>query len=256
VIGISPDDFNHGRTRNFGIEHTRGELIVLIVQDAVPVSSHWLANLVSPLFRDPELAGSWARQIPRPDASPLTRHLLARWFASRVDTRITTVPGIEAFRRMTPLERFQTCLFDNVCSCIRRSVWQRFPFREVRIAEDLEWSKDVLLAGYGLVYVSYSVVIHSHDRPARYELMRAYLVHQQLRALFGVSGIPNLWSLFRAIVVTMAVHLKYATQGSLIRTPPRELARALALAIAFPLGHYLGVRSADTGRELLRVSGV
>ena len=34
------------------------------------------------------------------------------------------------------------------------------------------------------------------------------------------------------------------------------LPRALALAVAMPLGQYLGARSADTGRELLRVRGV
>jgi hypothetical protein len=32
--------------------------------------------------------------------------------------------------------------------------------------------------------------------------------------------------------------------------------RALALAVAMPLGQYLGARSADAGRELLRVRGV
>ena len=36
----------------------------------------------------------------------------------------------------------------------------------------------------------------------------------------------------------------------------KHLPRALALAVAMPLGQYLGARSADSGRELLRVRGV
>src|SRR4029077_16773712 len=40
--------FDHGLTRNLGIEHSKGELIVLMVQDALPVSETWLAELTGP----------------------------------------------------------------------------------------------------------------------------------------------------------------------------------------------------------------
>jgi rhamnosyltransferase len=256
VLAIAPRQFNHGLTRNFGIEQCRGEFVVLLVQDAVPASTRWLADLVGPLRRDTALAGSYARQTPRPDASALTRYYLARWVATSEVSRTTQVSDVDAFRNLAPLDQFLTCVFDNVCSCVRRSVWQRFPFRETRIAEDLEWAKEVLLAGYALAYAADALVIHSHDRSARYELMRTYLVHQRLRALFGVATIPDLPRLLYAVATTLPIHVKCVMNGSSLRTLPREMGRGLALAVAFPLGQYLGVRSIDTGRELLRATGV
>src|SRR5262245_35564219 len=65
MISISPATFNHGATRNFGIEHCRGDLVVLLVQDALPNSDNWLIALTRPLREEDHVAGSYARQIPR-----------------------------------------------------------------------------------------------------------------------------------------------------------------------------------------------
>ena len=43
LIEIAPSEFDHGTTRNLGIEASRGELVVLLVQDAIPASADWLA---------------------------------------------------------------------------------------------------------------------------------------------------------------------------------------------------------------------
>jgi rhamnosyltransferase len=255
LVQISPLDFNHGLTRNFGITHCRGEAVVLLVQDAEPASAGWLAALVAPLLSDSRLAGTFGRQMPRSDASAVTRHYLAQWVAAGRESKTSFVATAEEFGRLSPMDRFLSCVFDNVCSCIRRSVWETIPFRKVPIAEDLEWGRDVLLAGYGLAYVPEASVVHSHDRPASYELGRTYLVHQRLRSLFGVATIPDLPSLARAVATSTFVHVKCATEagaGAFVR----ELPRALALAVALPLGQYLGLRSADTRREWLRPKGI
>jgi len=139
---------------------------------------------------------------------------------------------------------------------VRRSLWERFPFKETRIAEDMEWARDVLLAGYGLAFVPTAVVVHSHDRSAKYELGRTYLVHQRLRALFGLATIPDFLSLLRTLVSTSLTHLRCVLGSSRLGELPRDLARALGLAVALPLGQYLGIRSADTHREWLRPKGI
>ena len=256
VYSIRPAEFNHGLTRNLGILESRGEFIVLLVQDAVPTSPRWLANLVAPVAASHDLAGSYARQIPRPDASPLTTYYLREWVATSDLPRTARVESVEAFERMGPMERFLCCVFDNVCSCIRRSVWERFPFRKTDIAEDLEWAHDVLRAGYGIAYAPDAVVMHSHERSARYELMRTYLVHKRLRALFDVALIPNVRKLAYAMATTPPLHAREVMRAYGWRTRPRDLARALALGVAFPLGQYLGARATDTGRDFLRASGV
>lgn len=255
LVRIPPESFNHGLTRNLGIEHCRGEFVVLLVQDAQPRSAGWLSALVQPLLDDPRLAGTFGRQVPRRDASAITRHYLSQWIAAGPVARVSRVPTAEGFERLAPMDRFLSCVFDNVCSCIRRAVWERIPFRKTPIAEDLEWGRDVLLAGHALAYAPEAVVIHSHDRPASYELGRTYLVHQRLRSLFGLATIPDLPSLARAVATTIPVHVRCVT-GAGVHRGMRELPRALALAVALPLGQYLGIRSADTQRELLRPRGI
>jgi len=266
LIEIGPGAFNHGTTRNLGVEACRGEYVVLLVQDAEPASADWLANLVAPLASEdaesgPQgcrtLAGTYGRQIPRADASGVIRAYLARYAACSPVPRRQTIAGRDAYDSLSPAEQLDLCTFDNVCSCIRRDVWKSHPFCAAAIAEDLAWAKEVLLEGYDLAYVPDAAVVHSHDRPASYELRRTYLVHQQLRRLFGLATVPTRRHLARSIAISLAAHVRWTTAGP--GSAARRLSampRALALAVAMPLGQYLGARSADAGRELLRARGV
>ena len=170
LIEIRAEDFNHGTTRNVGMEACRAPLVVLLVQDADPASADWLARLVEPLLAGDPLAGTYARQVPRPDASPVVRAYLSRYPATGSAPRRQSIADRLEFDALTPGGRLAVCTFDNVCSCIRRDVWERHPFTAAPIAEDLAWAREVMLAGYDLAYVPGAVVVHSHDRPAGYEL--------------------------------------------------------------------------------------
>jgi len=244
LVTIAADAFDHGLTRNLGIEHARGDFVVLLVQDALPANETWLAELTAPLVAHPNVAGTFARQRPRSDASAITRHYHARWVAAADVARTTAVAHAEEFEALHPMDRFSRCTFDNVCSCIRRSVWERHPFRSTPIAEDLEWAREVLLAGHRLVYAPRAVVVHSHDRSPRYELARTYLLHRRLYELFELRTIPTLAGLMRAIATSIALHLKCERTAS-NGTPSSGTGRAVALAVAWPLGQYVGGLSAS-----------
>lgn len=257
LLSIERAEFNHGTTRNAGVAACRGTFVVMLVQDAEPDGSDWLARLVAPLVEDETLAGSYARQVAPADAGSVPRAYLARYAGAAETPRVQALPGRDAFVALSPSGKLDACTFDNVCSCIRRSAWSAHPFPRAPIAEDLEWARDVMLAGYRLAYVPGARVRHLHDRPAGYELRRTYLVHQQLRRLFGLRTIPSLAHLARAVAVSLASHARWVVASD---TPwPRKVAglpRAAALAFALPLGQYLGGKSAESGRELLRVRGV
>ncbi len=254
VIEIMPAEFNHGVTRNAALRTARGEFAVLIVQDAVPASRQWLVALLGPLLDDPSIAGTFARQQAWPRASRLTSYYLSQWIAAQSQARVVGPFSAAEFGAMSPSERHQACAFDNVCSCVRMSAWRQHPFRATPIAEDLEWARDVLLAGHKLAFVPDAAVWHSHDRPVRYELERTYLVHQRLQSLFGLSTIPALPALARSIGSTLPLHARLAAGEG--RKRVRAVARAAALAVALPLAQYLGARSAREGRELLRTGRI
>ena len=254
VLSVAPGEFNHGKTRNEALRQVDGDYAVLLVQDAVPASSTWLATLVQPLRDDPSIAGTFARQIPRTSASRVTAHYLAQWVAAALAARVVGPLTRDVFDRMSPADRHTACAFDNVCSCIRLSVWNDHPFPSTPIGEDLEWARDVLLGGYRLAYVPDAVVEHSHERSITYELQRTYLVHQRLKTLFGLSTVPTIGSLVRSIAATVPANARMAANEP--RGRVRAVLRGTALGIAQPIGQYLGARAARERRELLRTAGI
>src|SRR6185436_3230720 len=182
-------------------------------------------------------AGTFARQLTRPGASALTLHYHARWSASAMEGRRADLgDGEDGLQRMSPSERLALCTFDNVASCIRRAVWEQYPFKTTPIAEDLEWAKEVLLRGYSIAFVPDAVVEHSHERSAAYEYARTRLLHARLYDLFGLETIPSLPSLALAIASSTATHLAVEWRQ------PAQWPRAAALAVAWPLGQYAGAR--------------
>jgi rhamnosyltransferase len=242
LITIPPESFNHGLTRNLGIEATTGELVVMLVQDAVPQSENWLNALIAPFRVSSQVAGTFARQVPRDDASPLSRRYHRLWVAAGTSPFESSLENEAEFDRFTPAERHLRCAFDNVCSCIRRDVWRTHPFVETPIAEDLEWAKTVLLTGHRIAFAPDAVVVHSHDRQVGYEFHRTREAHERLNALFGLQTIPTLPHLARAIVSSAFAHT-WTELGA-----PERLPRALALAVAWPLGQYLGARRSEAAR--------
>ena len=242
LIRISPQEFDHGLTRNLAVARTRGEFVVLLVQDALPVGNMFLEALVAPLVRDGSVAGSFARQQPRLEASAITRHYLDNWITSSAEARTSAlIDGRAQMDAMTPMARLLFCAFDNVASCIRRSVWDQRPFKSTPIAEDLAWSLEVLIAGYSIAFAADAVVIHSHDRGAVYEYRRTRVLHEQLFELFGLRTIPDMPALIRAIATSSLSHARLEMRS------PGQWARALTLAVAWPLGQYMGGRRAVHG---------
>jgi len=243
VVNVPTREFNHGTTRNLAMSKARADLVVVTVQDAVLVGEDFLERLAAPLFKDTRLAGTFARQRARPDASALSRFYMDRWLASSETPRHVELRGGQAdLDGLSPLERLDRCTFDHVAACVRRAIWERHPYETTAIAEDLEWARDVLVAGFALAFVPEAVVLHSHERSAWYEYSRTRLLHARLHDLFGVETIPTAAGLAQATLGSMARHFAVEWRHP-VRWP-----RAAALAFAWPLGQYLGARDARAGR--------
>lgn len=162
LVEIPSQEFNHGETRNLGVRlaGSETEFVVYLSQDAVP-QKKWLACLIQPLLDDEQVAGVFSRHVPRPGASPaLVRQLTTRWQTGAQQRFVKQMPaGAEEYRR----NRLYYTYFSNTSSAIRKSVWDRIPFRRLDFAEDADWADRVLQAGHKLVFEPASVVIHSHD---------------------------------------------------------------------------------------------
>ncbi len=191
LIQILPEKFGHGRTRNLGISHARGEFVVLLVQDASPANEEWLNQLLQPFTNDSCLVGVYSRQIPRSDADIFTQKMFALWGVNAEQPVRREIQDHTAYVTSPWQVKAQVCAFSDVSSCLRRSVWERFPLPDLVYAEDLAWAQNVLEAGYALMYNPRSTVIHSHRRAWLSHLERAYIDGQIVPEIFD-ADIPLL----------------------------------------------------------------
>ena len=191
IVGIPRSGFNHGGTRNRGISEARGEFVAMIVQDAIPADEWWLQGLVENLANDERVAGAYSRQIPREDCNPFTRYALENHFTNLPERREQVIEDLARYEALPPPLKLKLVTFDDVSSCLRRSVWERHPFEQLSFGEDIEWSERVMKAGYKIVYDPRSAVIHSHNRSALYEMRRAYVTHKLLGELLGLQALPS-----------------------------------------------------------------
>lgn len=179
VLPIS--DFSHGRARNMGAREAKGDIIALMTQDALPRDSSWLSALLEP-FADPAVGAAYSRQTPRPDA-PLTEIFFLGY-------HFPDGPAIRREKKGAEQLSFQTVFFSNVSAAIRRGLLLRFPFDENLImSEDQQFSRDIMNAGFAVVYQPKSVVIHSHNYSLKTVFRRYFDSVYSLTVIFRDHGI-------------------------------------------------------------------
>jgi len=163
LVQIAPEEFGHGKTRNFGASQGTGEFIVFITQDAAPASDTWLENFILAMKLDDEIAGGFGIHYPYEDCNALDRVDLVRHFLNfGQDNRIFYIDDMEKYKADNGYMQYLAFFSDNN-ACLRRSVWEKYPYPDVDFAEDQVWMRQMLEKGYKKVYCPYAPVYHSHN---------------------------------------------------------------------------------------------
>lgn len=150
---IEPRDFSHSRTRNYAVTLSRGEYVVMLVQDAVPSDEKWLSELVAPMKEDNNIAGVYSRHIPYQRAKIMEKSFISFKYPDKAGTK-----------QKKDTLTIKDVFFSNVSSAMRRDLLGRFKFDETLImSEDQQWAKKIIENGYSIVYNPKSIVYHSHN---------------------------------------------------------------------------------------------
>ncbi|NQU31748.1 MAG: glycosyltransferase [Bacteroidetes bacterium] len=142
---ININKFLPGKALNDGIRSSTGDYLVCISAHCVPGKDDWLEKLLSNFQDNLEIAGVYGRQLPLS-------------FTDSIDKRdLLMVFGLD--KRIQKKDYF----FHNANSMIPRSVWEKFPFDEnATNIEDRIWGKQVIEAGYKIIYEPEAAVYHHH----------------------------------------------------------------------------------------------
>jgi len=250
---IRPEEFGHGKTRNFAAAQARGEFLVFLSQDAIPANEHWLEHLLAPLREDPLIAGAFSRHRPRPNCHPMEWHrIVAYELHSQSEGQVYTAAGNPDYERNPARYR----IFANSSSAIRRAVWEQIPFPEVEFAEDQAWAERVLTAGYKTAYAAKSVVVHSHSYGPWVNFCRHFEHARAMRELFAQPRSLTLRDCIPAALQVARTDLAfwYHQNGQSKTQVLRQWAMpAVSWHLAANLGLWLGERTDALPRRLSRL---
>lgn len=173
TIVIPKHTFNHGKTRNMAAMEAKGDILVFMTQDALPMDYTLLSNLTAPLHL-PDIAATFGRHVPRADASLL--EVFARQF---------NYPDKESSKGISDIKKYgiKAFFFSNVCSAIKKELFLKagmFP-EGIRANEDMLMAAKLILNGYKVTYVPDAMVIHSHNYSLLQQFRRYYNIGSSLR---------------------------------------------------------------------------
>lgn len=237
---ISPAEFGHGRTRNYGASLARGEFLCFLTQDAVPIDPHWLATLVGAFAAHPTAAGAFGRHRAH-HGHPAT-------LARRLDTFFDGFGGpVTAFRidsperyRQSPGYRTSLRFFSDNNSCLRRAVWEKLPFDDVSFGEDQLWAEKILRHGYTKLYVDGAVVRHSHDFGPRAAFRRAREEAAFYRRRFDEVLVATQSEVPRRAARAVRGEFRATRAAAGTGTALRQIAGSVLRNLAVLQGHYRG----------------
>ena len=154
VYHVAKSEFDHGRTRREGVEHSDAPVFVMMTQDAMPRDDRLLEKLTAALHG--QTAVAYARQLPGKGSSVLEG--FSRRFNYPPRSRVKTEADLEALG-------IKTFFCSNVCAAYRRDIYDRqggFVDRAI-FNEDMIYASGVIRSGYGIAYEAEAKVTHSHN---------------------------------------------------------------------------------------------
>ncbi len=200
---IEPQEFGHGKTRNLAINMASGETLVMLSQDALPLSNDWLTSLVRHL-EDEKVAGVFGRQIARPGV----RLCESLFYEVTYPTEMRRTDGTQT-SSFSNLSLF----FSNVNGAVRKSLAINYPFRDdLVMSEDQFWGRTVLDEGYSIIYEPAAAVLHSHN----YRLSQLFKRYYQ-------SGYSLRQMRMRGSVVRGGARGNLRLLGQILARNPREV---------------------------------
>jgi rhamnosyltransferase len=184
IIDVPIGEFDHGLTRNKGVQATSGELVFLTVQDARMGSIDLIERMASH-FIDPELMAVVGHQaVPHEkDTNPL------QWYRPVSLPGITQkrIDDITVFEALPPKQQQDLIAWDDVVAMYRKTALIEQPFVQTAFAEDWIWSNQALRKGWLLLHDSSLIVYHYHHQGYRYVFNTTYTVNYHFFQFFGHS---------------------------------------------------------------------
>ena len=166
VHHLSCKEFDHGRTRDRGIQYSTADIVICMTHDAVPANQFLVEKLVKALEQK-DVVAAYARQLPNRGCDITERY--TRHFNYPASSRVKTMNDVEELG-------IKTFFCSNVCAAYWKKVYDRLGgfTRKTIFNEDMIYAAKAVKAGYGIAYAADAKVIHSHNYTCMQQLKRNF----------------------------------------------------------------------------------
>ena len=167
IITTTPQNFNHGGTRQAAAEACKGyQYLIYMTQDAIPANEFTLHNLLT-AFENPKVGCAYGRQLPHKDATILAAR--ARHFNYPEGSRFKGTAD-------APELGIKVSFISDTFAAYRPAALEEiggFP-SDVILGEDTYVASKMVLAGWLHAYVADAQVYHSHNYTIMQEFKRYF----------------------------------------------------------------------------------
>ena len=235
VFRINKSDFNHGTTRNLGVQLASYETVIFMTQDALPASSETLQKLIAVLYSRDDIAIAYGRQLPYPETGIFGR--FARLINYPPHSLIKT-------KALIPKMGIKTCSCSNSFAAYKKTdllAVGGFPTDTI-LGEDVSVAARLILQGKAVAYCAESEVFHAHDYTVIEEFKRYFdigVFHQEQRKVLSFFTQAESEG-FKYVVQEW----RYLKNNGYMSVIPAQLIRTVVKYIGYKLGsweHHLPV---------------
>ena len=154
IYHVSEAEFDHGKTRDMGVQKSSAPYFMCMTQDAVPADEFVIEELLKGLEQE-KVASVYGKQLARKNS-----HLLENF------TRKFNYPDHSSIKSKEDIDRLgiKTYFCSNVCAAYNREIYDRLGgfIKKTIFNEDMIYAASVIKANYRIGYVATAQVVHSH----------------------------------------------------------------------------------------------
>lgn len=183
VHQIAREEFDHGRTRDEWMRKSDADIVVFLVQDALPADSRMIERLTAH-FQNEKIAAVYGRHVTDRECCEIEKY-----------TRHFNYPPVSRIKCREDIEKMgiKSCFCSNVCAAYSRSWYLKAGGfeRHIIAAEDMVFAYRLLLLGGKIVYEEKARVYHYHTYGLQEQFSRNFdtgVLHSKYREIF--EGLP------------------------------------------------------------------
>ncbi len=166
VHHITHDEFDHGKTRQMGMDMSDADYVLMMTMDAVPADRNLVARLVMALDKE-KVAVAYARQLPKQGCNYVER--VTRNYNYPDRSRLSSAADIDKIG-------IKAIFCSDACAMYNRRIHNELGgFNERMILnEDMVYAHKALMAGYSIFYNAKARVYHSHNYTLKEQFSRNF----------------------------------------------------------------------------------